>query len=417
MPPPATGEPDKTERAGLYVRQPMGYRAYIPRPLPPQPPVEITDGRAALLARADRATGRLDGALRTLPVPCAFANMYLRGELVRANWIDGGRASLDDLLASARLGQPLDATSGGSDLGGVRRSLAAIAAAHARLGTVPVSEQLAAELHRELLSGPSSGADAGKLRRSQTSVGLRAGLDAGPGASLATAAFVPPPPAEIWPAMQAWERFVRQTDSVPHLIRIALAHAQFETIHPFLEANARVGRLLTALLFSERGLVPQPVLHLSHYLHVNATEGFERLERVRNVGDWEGWVDFFLIGVAVSAEAAATTAARVVELRERHRAAVADHFGRATSSALAVLESLAARPIVTVADVVAITKTTFPAANELVSRFVRLGVLSEITGQPRHRRFRYDDYVELFSEPRTQLRRNDAGEVGGHTPL
>jgi Fic family protein len=337
--------------------------------------------------------------------------------LVLSNWIDGGRSSLDDLLAGEISGQSPAAPAGGSDLSAVLRSVGAIVAAHARLGTLPISVQLAGDLHMELLSGGNSGGDGGTLRRSQTSVGVRVGLDAGPGASLATAAFVPPPPAEIPPAMLAWERFVRGADSVPALIRIALAHAQFETIHPFLHANGRVGRLITALLFCERGLVPRPVLHLSQYLLVNAADGFERLQAVRNAGNWEGWVDFFLIGVAVSAEKAAATAARVVELRERHRAAVAEHLGRATAPALAVLDSLYARPIVAVADVVAITKTTFPAANELVSRFVKLGVLSEITGQARHRRFRYDDYLELFSEPRAERLRVEPGDIGAYTPL
>jgi Fic family protein len=194
------------------------------------------------------------------------------------------------------------------------------------------------------------------------------------------------------------EIFLHREDSLPLLMKIGLAHAQFETIHPFLDGNGRVGRLLITLLLCEREALRKPVLYLSHYFKRHRAEYYERLQDVRDQGDWEGWLAFFLQGVIEVSDEAAQTARRILELREEHRALITNRLGKAAANGHTLLESLFDRPILSVADVVTRTGTTFTAANNLVRRMTSLGILREITGYARNRRFRYDDYVRLFSD-------------------
>jgi Fic family protein len=194
------------------------------------------------------------------------------------------------------------------------------------------------------------------------------------------------------------ERFLHTESGLPMLVKIGLAHAQFETIHPFLDGNGRVGRLLVTFLLTEGGILHQPVLYLSHFFKRHRQEYYDRLQAVRDSGDWESWLAFFLRGVAEVSVEAAETARRILQLREEHRAAVTRHLGRGAGNGHKVLESLFDRPIVSVKEVQALTRTTYPAANDLVSRLRYLGILTEITGNARNRRFRYDPYVSLFTE-------------------
>ena len=180
------------------------------------------------------------------------------------------------------------------------------------------------------------------------------------------------------------------------MIKIGLAHAQFETIHPFLDGNGRVGRLLITFLLTERGLLGKPVLYLSHFFKRHRAEYYERLQAIRDRGDWEAWLAFFLRGVTEVSAEAAETARRILELRELHRAQITDKLGRAAGNGHKVLESLFDRPIVAVADVQQVTGTTYAAANNLAARLAELGILAEITGYSRNRRFRYEPYVRLF---------------------
>ena len=186
---------------------------------------------------------------------------------------------------------------------------------------------------------------------------------------------------------------------MPTLIRIGLAHAQFETIHPFLDGNGRVGRLLITFLLCERGILGKPVLYLSHYFKRHRAEYYDRLQAVRDTGDWESWLAFFLRGVATVSAEATETARRILALREEHRTLIAAHLGRGTGTGHRVLEHLYEHPIVSVDDVSTFTGITWAAANDLVRRLVEHRVLVEVTGQRRHRRFRYDPYVRLFDEP------------------
>jgi len=377
-------------RAGRYVRQPSGYRAFIPAPLPPKPAVRIAGELQRLVADANLALGRLDGSIQTLPNPDLFVFMYVRKEAVLSSQIEGTQSSLQDLLAAeAKILAPGEAP---ADVGEVVNYVRAMNHGLARLSKLPVSVRLIREIHRALLEGVrGSRLTPGELRRSQNWIGPG-------GCTLAEATFVPPPADEVPLALGALERFLHEDDAVPLLVKIGLAHAQFETIHPFLDGNGRIGRLLITFLLCERRVLQKPVLYLSHYLKRHRQAYYDHLQAVRDAGEWEGWLTFFLRGIVEVSAQATDTARRILALREEHRARITEHFGRAAGNGHRVLEELFDHPIMSVNDVKRLTRTTYPAANQLVQRFVDRGILTEITGQARHRRFRYDAYVRLFDE-------------------
>ena len=376
-------------RAGQYRMQATGYRAFHPSSLPPTPPIRIEGALQRHLSEADRALGRLDGSVETLPNPNLFVYMYVRREAVLSSQIEGTQSSLQDLLA-----EEAQVTSDGrpADVEEVVNYVRAMNLGLARLPALPVSVRLIKEIHAELLRGVrGSRLTPGELRRSQNWIGPG-------GASLADATFVPPPPEEVPDALGALETFIHQEDSLPLLVKIGLAHAQFETIHPFLDGNGRLGRLLITFLLCEQGALTKPVLYLSHYFKRNREEYYTRLQAVRDAGDWEGWLSFFLLGVKDVSLQAAETARRILELRESHRRAITEHLGRAAGNGHRMLEHLYERPIVSASDIEGLLGITFPGANQLVARLVNLGILTEFTGRSRHRRFRYDPYVRLFED-------------------
>ena len=386
--PPGGTEPLR-HRAGRYLAQPTGYRAFSPAPLPPQPPVRLEGELQALLSKADRALGRLDGSIQTLPNPDLFVFMYVRKEAVLSSQIEGTQSSLQDLLAAeAHILSP-DLP---RDVDEVVNYVTAMNYGLARLDALPVSVRLIREIHERLLQGVRGARlTPGELRRTQNWIGPG-------GCTLNEATFVPPPPHEVPEALGALETFLHADSDIPALIQIGLAHAQFETIHPFLDGNGRVGRLLISFLLCQREILVKPVLYLSHYFKRHRTEYYERLQAVRDTGDWEGWLAFFLRGVASVSLEATDTARRILALREDHRARVTQGLGRAAGNGHKVLEHLYQRPIVAVADVEALTATSYTAANNLVSRMVELGVLVEATGYRRNRLFRYQAYIDLFGE-------------------
>lgn len=382
--------PHAEGRAGVYRRQPTGYDAFIPAALPPKPRIRFTSALQALLSQADRALGRLDGSVRTLPNPNLFVFMYVRKEAVLSSQIEGTQSSLQDLLAAEA--QVLGGGARPRDVDEVVNYVEAMNHGLARLGELPVSVRLIREIHARLLRGVrGSRLTPGDLRISQNWIGPS-------GSTLREASFVPPPPNVVPEALADLERFLHASDDLPPVVKIGLAHAQFETIHPFLDGNGRVGRLLITFLLTERAILHKPVLYLSHYFKRHRATYYDRLQAVRDEGDWEGWLAFFLRGVAEVSAEAAETARRILLLREEHRTAITSGLGRAAGNGHRVLESLFDRPIVSVHDVQATNRTTFAAANALVARLVEIGVLEEITGQARHRRFRYGPYVRLFTE-------------------
>jgi Fic family protein len=379
--------PATPNRAGRYLAQAGGYRAFIPADLPPRPPVRLGGELQDLLSRADLALGRLDGSIQTLPNPDLFVFMYVRKEAVLSSQIEGTQSSLQDLLAAEAHVLAPDRP---GDVNEVVNYVAAMNHGLARLGKLPVSVRLIREIHERLMKGVRGAhLTPGELRRSQNWIGPA-------GSTLAQASFVPPPPAEVARLMGTLEKFLHADSRVPLLIRVGLAHAQFETIHPFLDGNGRVGRLMITLLLCERGVLHKPVLYLSHYFKRHRAAYYDHLQAVRDRGSWEAWLTFFLRGVAEVSAQATDTARKVLLLRERHRTVITEHLGRGAGSGHRVLEHLYERPIVSVADVQELTGTTYPAANTLVERLVEHGIVAEMTGRRRHRRFRYDAYVRLF---------------------
>lgn len=383
------GVHDASTRAGRYISQPTGYRAFIPTPLPPQPDLALTGALPGLLSAADRALGRLDGSVLTLPNPDLFVFMYVRKEAVLSSQIEGTQSSLQDLLAAEA--QLFDHHLP-RDVDEVVNYVRAMNHGLARLPELPVSVRLIREIHAELMHGVRGGRlQPGELRTSQNWIGP-------PGCTLTTASFVPPPQHVVPEALGDLENFLHRADGLPPLVKIALAHVQFETIHPFLDGNGRVGRLLITFLLTESGVLHKPVLYLSHYFKRHRQAYYEHLQSVRDHGAWEAWLAFFLQGVIEVAVEAAETARRILQLREQHRGAITAQLGRAAGNGHKVLESLYDRPIVTVHDVQGMIGTTYAAANSLVSRLVALGVLNEMTGYARNRRFRYASYIALFNE-------------------
>ena len=377
------------DRAGRYIRQPTGYSAFIPQPLPPDPPVRF-DTLQVLLSQADRVLGRLDGAIQTLPNPDLFVSMYVRREAVLSSQIEGTQSSLHDVLAAEA---KIFAPDRPKDVGDVINHIAAMHHGLERLAKLPLSVRLIREIHAVLLrNARGSHLNPGELRSSQNWIGAA-------NCTLAEATFVPPPPQELAPQLSALEKFLHAETSLPLLIKIGLAHAQFETIHPFLDGNGRIGRLLITFILCEREVLHKPVLYLSHYFKKHRQQYYDSLQAVRDTGDWEQWLAFFLRGIiAVSGEATETTR-NILLLRERHREAITEHFGRAAGNGHRVLEYLYTHPIVAVAEVQELTGTSYPAANNLVARMTEADILHEITGNTRNRIFAYRNYIDLFHDP------------------
>ena len=310
-------------RSGRYTTQPYGFRAFFPNPLPPVPPIQLDAKLQVLLSQADRALGRLDGSIETLPHPDLFVFMYVRKEAVLSSQIEGTQSSLQDLLAAeAEMFTP-DAP---KDVDEVINYVDAMNFGLQRLLELPVSVRLVREIHQRLLSGVrGSMLTPGALRTSQNWIGPS-------GCTLSTATFVPPPPEEVERLLGEWENDLHSDSGLPLLVKIALAHAQFETIHPFLDGNGRVGRLLITFLLCEQQVLKKPVLYLSHYFKRHRQTYYDRLQEVRDQGAWEEWLEFFLIGLKEVSEEATTTTRQILTLREAHRELINKHLSRAAGN-------------------------------------------------------------------------------------
>ena len=363
-------------------------RAFVPHPLPPAPSLDISGPRQLLLERAILSVGRLDSISTLLPDPQLFLYSYVRREAVLSSQIEGTQSSLSDLLLFEMEEVP------GSPVGDVvevSNYIAALEHGMARLrGGFPLSNRLLREMHEKLMSrGRGSDKQPGEFRRSQNWIG---------GTRPGNARFVPPPPQEVEPCMAALERFLHDdTSGLPVLLRAALAHVQFETIHPFLDGNGRLGRLLIALLLHHGGLLTQPLLYLSLYFKEHRPVYYELLDRVRTAGDWEAWVDFFLEGVESTAREAVETARRLRQLFEEDTSRI-QQTGRAAPNALRVLGALRQRPIVTLRHLRDADGMTFPTASKAMQTLIAAGIARELTGQRRNRVFVYGAYLAILNE-------------------
>jgi Fic family protein len=384
----------QSSRAGTYINQVGGYKAFVPKPLPPHPPIQLDDEMIQLLTLAERALGRLDGASGILPNVDLFVAMYVNKEAVLSSQIEGTQASLIDVLAFEANAA---VSENPQDIEEVVNYISALNFGLQRLNTLPLSLRLIREIHALLLQGVR-GADRnpGEFRRSQNWIGHTGG-------TMNAAKFIPPSPVEMHKALDMLENFIHTRSSLPLLIKVGLIHAQFETIHPFLDGNGRMGRLLITFLLCHEGILHKPLLYLSYFFKVYRIEYYDHLQRVRDDGDWESWLKFFLRGIGEVAQEATVTTGNIVQLREDHRNIIAAYMPRSAGPAYQLLEYLYTRPIVTVNGVVTVTGLSYANANRLINTFQTHHLLQQMDTYQRNRRFAYSTYLSLFTEERVIL--------------
>ena len=364
-------------------------RAFVPAPLPPEPPLDVAGALGELLDAASVALGRLDGLSLLLPEPRLFLYTYVRKEAVLSSQIEGTQSSLSDLLQ-----HELDNTPAAleADVTEVSRYVAAMELGLARLkeGT-PLSLRLLREIHSCLLShGRGSSKEPGEFRRTQNWIG---------GARPGNATFVPPPPDALWETMGALEKFLHDEPvKTRPLVKAALAHVQFETIHPFLDGNGRLGRLLITLLLCAEGILSQPLLYLSLHFKEHRSEYYRHLQEVRETGDWESWLEFFLQGVIRTAESATNTARRLLTLFQSDRTRL--QGGSATVLRLHTL--LQQKPVLSASVAARELGVTSPTATKALRTLEQQGIVSEITGKGYRRLYAYSRYLETLNEPSLQ---------------
>lgn len=372
-------------RAGKYITQLKGdikYKAFVPNILPFE--IKIDKILQHLLSKADLALGRLDGITEILPDVDFFIFMYTRKEATLSSQVEGTSATFADVLkAEAKIKD----SEIHKDVDEILNYIKAMNYGLKRLEELPLSLRLIKEIHKTLLKGVrGEGRTPGEFRKSQNWVG---------GATIQTARFIPPPQHELLSLLGNLEKFFHDSTSLPVLIKIGLIHSQFENIHPFLDGNGRVGRLLITFYLCQQGILKKPLLYLSEFFKGHRQEYYDRLNAVHEKDNIEGWLKFFIEGVAITADKAVDTTRKILKLRERdmHKV-IALH--RSFEKGKILLDFLYKAPLVQVKTVEKVTRLKNPNAIALVSKFIKLGILKEITGQKRNRIFSYKDYINLF---------------------
>ena len=367
-------------------------RCYVPPPLPPDPPLDLSRlmGR---IARADQALGRLDGITLILPSTRLFVFMYVRKEALLSSQIEGTQSSLSDLLLFENKETPFVPL---DDVEEVSNYVIAMNYGLKRLAdNFPLSLRLIREMHEKLLtSGRGSGKQPGEFRTSQNWIG---------GTRPGNALFVPPPPSMVVDCLRDLEKFLHDRSTYPVLVRAALAHVQFETIHPFLDGNGRLGRLLVTLMLCEERTLREPILYLSLYLKKNRSRYYELLQLVREKGDWEAWLEFFLDGVIETSEQGVETARRMLALFEKDKGKIST-LGRAAASALRVHGELQRSPLQSVPHMAKKLKLSQPTVQKSLDHLARLDIVREITGKRRSRLYEYSKYLRILDEGTEPLR-------------
>lgn len=368
------------------------YTAYVPRPLPPTPPLDLTN-IYPLLDQANAAIGRLDGMSMVLPDPALFLYMYIRKEAVLSSQIEGTQSSLSDLLlfeSAEAPGVPID------DVTEVSCYVAAMNYGLERLKEFPLSLRLLREIHDKLMTNARGGnKQPGEFRTSQNWIG---------GTRPGNARFVPPPPERLMETLGALEKFLHdETVTLPILIKAALAHVQFETIHPFLDGNGRLGRLLITFILCAEGLLKQPMLYLSLYLKANRQTYYDHLQNVRETGDWESWIKFFMQGVIETANQAANTAQALVALFTKDRALI-QQSDKATATTQIVYDALLRQPVTNTRRLRELTGKPLPTLLRALDGLQQLGIIAETTGKERHKVFAYRAYLDILNQGTEPLR-------------
>jgi len=375
----------QTPRAsGRNIRCPQGYEAFIPDPLPPR--LDWSPRLVRALSDADLKLLKLAGEGGKLPNPHLLMRPFLRREAVLSSRIEGTQATLGELLA-VEAGATVERSP--DDLREVGNYVVALEYGIKRLKSLPLSLRLVLELHARLMKGVRGGhATPGEFRRSQNWIGA-------PGSTLANATYVPPPPAEMMDALGAWEKFLHDT-SVPPLVQIALAHYQFESIHPFLDGNGRVGRLLITLFLVERGTLPTPLLYLSAFFEATRGDYYDRLLNVSQHGDWEAWIEYFLNGIARQSEDAIGRAARINGLLTKWRTSVARLSSKVP---LKLVDMLAANPFLTVKKASQKLGVAFTTVQRGVDKLLKLSIIRETSKARRDRVFCAKAILDILEEP------------------
>ncbi|WP_199135536.1 Fic family protein [Delftia sp. ASV31] len=378
-----------SQRLGRFIETSAAgekVRAFVPPSLPPEPAIDVL-ALLEKLSLAERALGRLDGITMLLPRQELFLYMYVRKEAVLSSQIEGTQSTLSDLLrfeAEAQAGQPID------DIREVSNYVDAMMYGLERLRDLPLSLRLIREMHGRLLQSARGGTKSpGEFRRSQNWIG---------GTRPGNALFVPPPVNELGPCLDAFERFMHEDASrLPALIKAGLLHVQFETLHPFLDGNGRIGRLLVTLYLCINGVLNKPLLYLSLFLKTHRAEYYRLLQEVRENGNWEAWLDFFLTGVAQTANQAFEAATHIVDLFRQDRERIATEGERANST-LRIHDLFQLNPFLTSNQLVRQTGLSSPTVNTALADLQRLGIIEEVTGRKRGRVFSYRRYLSVLNE-------------------
>jgi Fic family protein len=374
-------------RSGKYITQPNNYKAFIPAPLPPEPNIQIEGEIQHLLTNANIAIGKLDTMGYLAPNLNHIIAMYVRKEALLSSQIEGTQASLEDIFEYENK-IPI------KNINDVEEVVNYIKALHhgiQRLNEFPMSVRLIKEIHEILLKGVRGKEKTpGEFRKSQNWIGS-------PGSTLATATFVPPPPKEANDAIGELELFLHKSSDIPLLITCSLIHYQFETIHPFLDGNGRLGRLLITFYLYWKKALQFPLLYLSYYLKIHRQEYYDRLNLVREKGDYEQWIIFFLKGIIWTCESALQTIKTILQLHEDHKKRlIAKKFS--SPYAIVLLDYLFEKPHLSINDVAKHLKISYQSAKTLVHQFVAIEILKEITGKQRDKRYSYWEYLDELSE-------------------
>lgn len=373
-------------RMGVPVRQKGGYHAYLPKPLPPDPPVRFDDELHHLLSEADRGLARLDGMATVLPNADLFVAMYVKKESLLSSQIEGTQASLQGILQFEADMVPSD------DINEVKEVINYIRAMDnglARADHEIFSIEILKEIHAILIKGTRGGKkEPGKIRTVQNWIGPE-------GSTIYSAVFIPPPPEKVPELLKELQHFITADDRIPPLVKIGLVHAQFETIHPFIDGNGRMGRLFITFYLCWKGILARPLLYLSIYLKKHREEYYSLLQEIRYEGNWEAWLKFFLQGIIEVSNEALANAREIIGLKETLLDTLVKNDAGGLS-AVRLLDLLFKKPVVTVADITSALEISHQPAYDLVNLFEKLGILVEMTGKKRYKKYLFADYVRII---------------------
>lgn len=361
----------------------MAYKSFVPTPLPPKPSIELTEDMINLLIKANSQLAVLESIATRIPNVELFISMYVRKEALMSSQIEGTQATLEDVL------DPMIEANTNRNVADVVNYIKATEFAIKRLHEIPLCNRLIKETHAVLMEGVRGQEKSpGEFRRSQNWIG-------GQGSTLKNARYIPPSPDDMLEAMSDLEKYINADDELDALIRAALIHYQFETIHPFLDGNGRVGRLLITLFLMEKKVLSTPALYISYFLKKNRVEYYDRMTEVRAKGNYEQWVTFFLRALLESAEDATATIDELIALHDKN-AAVISGMGRAAKNAMLVFEYLEANPIIEIRKTAEALSITFNTASSAVKRLTDAGILVQTTNASRNRTFAYEDYLSIL---------------------